>query len=148
MNTIKLNSSYLVPDLHNQFNIFFDDFLMRNHFLTHQAYRASVAHIYEDEHAWHVEVSLAGFQKEDINLSLEDRHLKVSAERKSKYQEDSTESRSIHREFGGFTFKRTFKLPTRVDLENIKADYQNGVLHITLPKTKSQELAAREIPIS
>jgi len=101
----------------------------------------------EDESAYVVEVDLPGVKKEDIkvNIDPEKRTLTISGERKFKEEVKKEDYYKIESSYG--KFMRTFSLPENVDLDNIDAKTEEGVLHITLPKVKQEEKEVKEIPV-
>jgi HSP20 family protein len=88
-------------------------------------------------------VSGPGLSEKEIELKMEGQVLTIKGERKSMelegYSYHQTESR-----FGAFS--RSFTLPETADLENIKADYKNGVLTITIPQ--KPEVKPRTIQVN
>lgn len=84
---------------------------------------------------YRLEVAAPGLTKEDFKVNIEDNILTISAE-KTMENETKEGEKFLRREFGYSTFKRSFTLPETVDIANIKATYENGVLHLTLPKTE------------
>jgi len=90
--------------------------------------------LHEDKDGFVVKMDLAGMKKEDIDVSLHDGSLSISGERKS---EDTHENAEVYRaeRFVG-RFQRTVTLPAPVAADKIKAQYKDGVLTITLPKTE------------
>jgi HSP20 family protein len=88
-------------------------------------------------------ISLPGIHEKEIDLKVEGQVLTIIGERTSLeadgYSYHQTESR-----FG--TFSRSFTLPETTDLENIKADYKNGVLNITVPQ--KPEIKPRTIKVN
>ncbi len=101
----------------------------------------------EDENAYIVEVDLPGVKKEDIkvNIDQEKRTLTISGERKFEKEVKKDDYYKIESSYG--KFMRTFSLPENVDIENIDAKTEEGVLHITLPKIKKEEKEVKEIPV-
>ncbi|WP_300368071.1 Hsp20/alpha crystallin family protein [Hydrogenimonas sp.] len=101
----------------------------------------------EDENAYIVEVDLPGVKKEDIkvNIDAEKRTLTISGERKFKEEVKKDDYYKIESSYG--KFMRTFSLPENVDVENIDAKTEEGVLHVTLPKVKKEEKEVKEIPV-
>ncbi len=87
----------------------------------------------ENDAAFRLEVAAPGLAKEDFKVNIEDNTLTISAENKVENETKEGE-KFLRREFGYSTFKRSFTLPETIDVENIKAAYDNGVLHLTLPK--------------
>ena len=73
-----------------------------------------------------------GFKKEDFNIEVQQKSLIISSEKQFE-NENNNEKYSL-KEFSYSSFKRIFNLPESIDIEAIKANYENGVLHISLPK--------------
>jgi len=92
----------------------------------------------EGEFAYHVEVDLPGIKKEDVDIKVEDNTLIISGERKVKDEIKEENYYKIESSFG--TFSRSFSLPDEIDLENIHAESENGVLEVTLPKLESAKV--------
>ena len=90
--------------------------------------------IYEDKDNLFVKVELPGMKREDIEVSLHEGCLSVSGERKSESKHEDAEVYRAERFFG--RFQRTITLPTPVAADKVKAQYQDGILNITLPKTE------------
>lgn len=83
-----------------------------------------------DEHL-EIVFEAPGVAKKDLKISVEDRTLTISGERTR-----STEGRRLTSEIAYGAFKRSFLLPKTADAESIKANYEDGVLRITVAKTK------------
>ena len=88
-------------------------------------------------------IDMPGFNKEDINLSLEDGYLTVKAERKEKEEESD---RYVRRE-RQMSIKRSYYVGENLAPEDIKAKYDNGVLELNVPKKEEKKIAARSIKI-
>lgn len=101
--------------------------------------------VYETAKMFEITVELPGMNKEDFDISLDDNVLTISGERRATDGEES--GRRYHRIESRFgRFSRSLPLPNVVDVENIEAKYENGVLAISIPKLK--EKAGRKIEIS
>jgi len=100
--------------------------------------------VYEDKDTLQVKAELAGLNKEDIEISLQDGYLVLSGERKQEEKQDNNEVYRSERWVG--RFHRTISLPCRVEADKIKATYNEGVLTVTLPK--AEEAKPKQIPIS
>jgi HSP20 family protein len=88
----------------------------------------------EDENAFHLEALVPGVEPADLDLSVMNRTLTLSGERRESEFKDA----SCHRnERGSGRFLRTIELPSEVENEAINAEYRNGVLRVTLPKAES-----------
>jgi len=88
--------------------------------------------IKENEKDFELELSVPGRNKEDFKIEINENVLTISTESKT---EDNVEKENYtRREFVYSSFKRAFTLPETVDEDNIKANYDNGILKFTLPK--------------
>ena len=88
--------------------------------------------IKEAADAFIVEMAVPGLKKSDFNIHLENKLLTISAELSEEHEnQDKTYTR---REFGYSSFKRTFTLPETVNDSKINASYNDGILHVYLPK--------------
>lgn len=102
------------------------------------------AEIIESKDHFFVRAELPGVQKEAVKITLENNLLTLSGE---KAYQAGPEDKTYHlRETRYGKFERSFRLSEGIDRQNIKAEFQDGVLEITLPKTK--ESLSREIAIS
>lgn len=90
--------------------------------------------LHENKDAFTVKVELPGMKKEDIEISLHDGSLSISGERKSEKKFEDAEVYRAERFVG--RFQRTVALPAAVAADKAKAEYKDGVLTITLPKTE------------
>ena len=97
----------------------------------------------EDNEAFRVEVAAPGLKKEDFKVTLDNGLLTVSAENHSQHEEKNQEGRYTRREFSYSSFSRSFTLPTTVEADRIDARYQDGILHLEIPK---KEEAKRKGP--
>ncbi|MFB6295795.1 MAG: Hsp20/alpha crystallin family protein [Halobacteriales archaeon] len=82
-----------------------------------------------------VTAELPGFEKEDIEVTLADRTLRIDADRDS---ETATEGEYIRRERRRESTSRSVHLPEAVAEEGIEASHSNGVLTVTLPKQDAE----------
>lgn len=92
----------------------------------------------EGEFAYHIEIDVPGVKKEDISVHVEDSTLVVSGERKIKNEIKEENYYKIESSFGSFS--RSFSLPEDVDIENIHAESEDGVLEVVVPKLESAKL--------
>ena len=81
-----------------------------------------------------VEMAAPGMKKEDFRIELDGNNLTIASEHKNENTENEGE-RYSRREFSYQSFQRTFTLPRDVvDIDQIHAKYENGVLHLLIPK--------------
>jgi len=88
--------------------------------------------IYEDEHTITLKLDVPGVEEKDIDVRIQDNTLTVHGERKIEKEEKEENYRRVERQYG--TFTRSFTLPSSVDPAQVNAQYDNGVLQISLAK--------------
>jgi HSP20 family protein len=88
--------------------------------------------MWEDEKAYHVEAELPGISEKDLSISVLGNELRIEGGREEENVEEKKNYLRRERSFGKFS--RILRFP--VDLEDSKAEakYENGILHLTLPK--------------
>ena len=154
------SSSGMFPGFNSLFNDFFDVdrfFPQMSMSPAMQQMRQSPAvNIIENDSEFRIEVQAPGMKKEDFNIDMEENRLTISAERKYEHEESSDDKekggkgksgkgkgqaneRYTRREFGYSQFSRSFMLPENVDPERIEANYQDGILNLTLPKREEEQ---------
>lgn len=79
-------------------------------------------------------IELPGISKDDIDISLENRVLTVSGERRFN-QDDRDSYRRVERSYGKFT--RSFRVSADVDGNRVSASFKDGVLELELPKAEA-----------
>ena len=105
--------------------------------------------IKENNDAFMIEVAVPGMKKEDFNVDFDNGRLTISSERKDENVEK--EGKKItRREFSYQSFQRSFSIPNNiVDADKISAKYDNGILHLSLPKREEvKPKPAKQIAIS
>tara|TARA_B110000014_G_scaffold249289_1_gene224464 strand:- start:107 stop:535 length:429 start_codon:yes stop_codon:yes gene_type:complete len=131
----------LINDFDNMLDTMFNDgwngSLIRNNNLS--------VDIIEKENEFELTADLPGFEKKEINLSIQDKVLSLIAHHKS--SSDSKESYRL-RERNSKSFNRSFTLPENVIDEKINAKFNNGSLKIILPKVEKIEPEIKKIKIS
>jgi HSP20 family protein len=90
--------------------------------------------VFEDKDNVTVRAELPGMTKEQIEVSLHDGSLSISGERKQESKFEDAEVYRAERFFG--RFQRTVVLPAPVAADKVKAQYKDGILTVTLPKTE------------
>jgi len=100
--------------------------------------------VYEDKDSVFVKAELPGMKREEIELSLHDKTLSISGERKAESKHQDAEVYRSERFVG--RFQRTISLPSPVASDKVKAQYKDGILTVTLPKT--EEAKPKQINVS
>lgn len=108
--------------------------------------RVPSVNISETPDDFRLELAAPGLEKSDFKINLEQKILTISVEKQE--QDESRESNYTKREFSYTAFKRSFNLPDIADSENIRAEYNNGLLRVVIPKREDAKVRTREIQIS
>ncbi len=98
---------------------------------------APAVNVTDNEKSYDVEVAAPGMKKEDFNVAVDNGVLTISSEKETETEE--TKDNYTRKEFSYSSFSRSFGLPENVDDKKIKAKYDNGILKITIPKTKAKK---------
>ena len=88
--------------------------------------------IYETENDLVLTAEVPGVEEDDIEIKIEDNTLSLSGDRKFEKETKEENYHRIERSYGSFF--RSFTIPRNVDQEKIKAEHDNGVLKISMPK--------------
>jgi len=102
--------------------------------------------IKEEDREFAIEMAVPGMKKDEISIEIEKDVLMISSNRNEEKKEDfGTYSR---REFGTYSFCRSFKIPESVKSDKIKASFDNGILNVTLPKSEETATLNRTVKIA
>ena len=99
--------------------------------------------MFEDSNTIKIIVEIPGVKPEDVKFSLENNTLTIRGEKKQIAEEKTERMHRYERTYG--SFERVFSLPSTVDPEQIEANYDAGLLTVTLPK--AERARPREIPV-
>ena len=128
-----------VAVLQNRLNSIFNDFASSNGELHNESLSAGnfipPVDIYEDANRLVLKLEVPGISQEDLQIDLENQTLTVKGERKFVNDEKEENFHRIERRYGNFV--RSFTLPSTIETESAQANYENGVLAITLPKKEA-----------
>jgi len=100
--------------------------------------------VYEDEHSIQLKMEVPGIDEKDIDIRLENNIMTVKGERQFNQETKEENYHRIERRYGSFS--RTFTLPNAVNPEDVKAQYDKGVLTIRLGKRA--EAKPKQIKVS
>jgi HSP20 family protein len=95
--------------------------------------------IRESDEEYAIEVAAPGMKKGDFDLRLDHNVLSISSEKEHRNDEKDEKGNYTRREFSFQSFRRSFTLPDAADGEKIKAKYNEGILHITIPKREEMK---------
>jgi HSP20 family protein len=104
--------------------------------------------IVETEDAHIFKLDAPGMSESDVQIDVHDNVLSISGERKSEFEEtdETTKVHRVERSYG--SFKRSFRLPDGVDAATVSAEFEGGVLSITVPKPTEPRPAKHSVPIT
>ena len=100
--------------------------------------------ITEDKDRYEITVEIPGVKKEDVKVNIHDNVLTIEGEKKGSTEKKEGNNYRSERYFGKFS--RSFTLNSEIDADKVKADFDNGVLKIALPK--SEKIKPRQITIN
>lgn len=101
--------------------------------------------VMENDEAYVVKASLPGFDPEDVDITFENEMLTIKAEVKEEQEEKDEERRYYMRERRYGRFSRSISLPSTIDVDAIEANFEAGVLTLSLPK--AEEAKPKRIPV-
>ena len=130
--------------LQDQINRLFNDALERTGQESNLTAWAPAVDIYENEHELVVKADLPDIDAKDLDIRVENNILTIRGERKFEKKVNEDNYLRVERAYGAFS--RSFALANTVNPDGIKADYQNGVLTLTIPKR--EEAKPKQIKVS
>lgn len=102
--------------------------------------------IYDHKDHYAIEVAAPGREKNDFKVQV-DKNLLVISQDKKETTETAGDVRQVRKEFGLKSFKRSFTLDEKIDVEGIVAKYENGILKLTLPKKEQVKESSKDITV-
>jgi len=133
-----------VTTLQDQVNRLFNDVFERKGEESSLSAWAPAVDIYETEHELVVKADLPDVDPKDLDIRVENNILTIRGERKFEKKVSEENYLRVERSYGSFA--RSFTLANTVNAEAIKADYQNGVLTLTVPKR--EEAKPKQIKVN
>ena len=92
-----------------------------------------------------VSAELPGMEEKDVHVILNDDRLTIKGEKRAEREGGDADRHYVERSYGAFS--RTIPLPASVDRDKCEATFKNGVLKVTLQKTKEALAPGHEIPV-
>ena len=100
----------------------------------------------ETETEFFLSADMPGLDKKDVSVDIHDGIITIKGERDIDNEKSTDGYRIRERQLG--SFNRSFRLPDNVNEDKVAAKFKNGVLTVTLPKTKEILPEGRQIKIS
>jgi HSP20 family protein len=130
--------------LQDQINRLFNDTFERAGQESNLTTWAPAVDIYENEHELVVKADLPDVDPKDLDIRVENNILSIRGERKFEKKVNEDNYLRVERAYGSFS--RSFSLANTVNADGIKADYQNGVLTLNIPKR--EEAKPKQIKVN
>lgn len=141
MTTVKFNQ----PSL-KTFDVFLDNLFNELPASKNSSMNFPAVNIYENNNQYNLELNVPGRKKEDFKITLEKEILTISFEKNEEKKEEN--QKVIKREFVIPSFKRSFTLDEKINADEIKAKYENGILYLALPKKEEVKVLPKEITVN
>lgn len=123
--------------LQRQMNRLFDEAITPSALLEREQLKAPAIEMSETAEALQLKLELPGMEAKDLDIQVTENSVYISGERK---QESKTDENGVTRsEFYYGKFQRMIPLNTRIQNTEVKAEYKDGILNLTLPKTHQEK---------
>ena len=126
----------MMPRRRNEFDLF--DEMFNDPFFTRGENKLMKTDIKEKKDHYELEVDLPGYEKENIKIELSDGYLTVHASM-NKTVDDEKDSKYVHKERYVGNSSRSFYVGENIKEEDVKANFKNGTLKLTLPKQNEEK---------
>ena len=94
--------------------------------------------ISETEKGYVISGEIPGIDDKDLNVTFTDGIITIKGEKKKETEEKEENYHRIERHYG--SFQRSFRVPDKVKMDELDANYKDGVLKLTLPKAEVNEV--------
>ncbi len=111
-------------------------------FFSHNDNKMMKTDIIENENSYSIAIDLPGYEKEDIQIEVNDGYLTINAKTKKEVNENETDGKYVRRERYFGECSRSFYVGESLETEDIKANFKNGTLKLEVPKKEEK----KEIP--
>ena len=127
----------MIPRKRNEFDLF--DSMFEDPFFERKENKWMKTDIKEKGNNYIIEVDLPGYEKDNIQIEMENGYLKVSAKVENSNDEEE-EGKYIHKERFYGECSRSFYVGDNVKEEDVKASFKNGILTLTVPKEEQKKI--------
>lgn len=144
MTLVKFNPAKTASVVNPWFNDVFESVFNDSTLTDRLVSRVPAVNIAETEEDFQIELAIPGLKKEDFKIGVDKNILNISAEKKNEQTEGKKYSK---REYNYTSFTRSFTLPDTIDHSKINAEYNDGVLKLTVAKKEEAKIQSREISV-
>lgn len=132
----------MIPRKRNDFDLFEDMFA--DPFFERKESRLMKTDIKEKKDKYIIDVDLPGYEKENIEIEMENGYLKVTAKATKNIDESDEDEKYIHKERFYGECSRSFYVGDNIKEEDIKASFKNGILSLCIPKEEPKKLEEKK----
>ena len=141
----------LMPSIFGEslFDDWFDDFDRQMQHMDRRLYgrnanREMKTDVREKEDGYEIDMDLPGFKKDQVELTLENGYLTVTANKGFDKDEKDDKGRMIRQERYAGSMQRSFYVGQNMTEEDVKARFEDGVLHLNLPKKDAKKVPEKK----
>ena len=141
----------LMPSIFGEslFDDWFDDFDRQMQHMDRRLYgrnakREMKTDVREKEDGYEIDMDLPGFKKDQVELTLENGYLTVTANKGFDKDEKDDKGRMIRQERYAGSMQRSFYVGQNMTEEDVKAHFEDGVLHLNLPKKDAKKVPEKK----
>ena len=138
-------SNWMDQIFQDNLNRFFKDDFWGFNGLNHQV--NVPVNLRETDKSYEMSLVAPGLQKEDFKLHVSDELLTISYEQKQEHNEKNKNEGWLRKEYKMQSFSRSFVMDDSVDTDKISASYDNGILHLSLPKKETARKLSKSIDV-
>ncbi|MBW3540391.1 MAG: Hsp20/alpha crystallin family protein [Planctomycetes bacterium] len=141
---VPFRGTNLFGDFRREFDSLFNRFFSEEdggHELS--TWHVPAANVAESEGQYEVTLDLPGIKPDELNVEFKHGELWISGQRQHEHEEKGKTWHRVERQFG--EFRRVIRLGDDVDAEKVNAEYRDGVLKISVPKTESAQTKRIEV---
>ena len=102
--------------------------------------------VYEYDDKIGIVAEIPGLNKKQLKVDVEEGTLTISGDKHNTFEDDG--ARVLRRELKQSSFKRSFQLGELLDGENVSANFKDGVLSVSIPKTEPVQPEKHSVKIS
>jgi HSP20 family protein len=149
MNLLKWDPFRELEDVSNRLNRIFGSSPARaragNEMLALADWTPSVD-ISETDTAYLIKAEIPEVKKDDVKVSIQEGMLTIQGERKQEKEEKGKKFHRIERSYGSFV--RSFRVPDDADESGVKAEFKDGMLNVTLPKSEKAKTKSINVAVT
>ncbi len=140
----KNSSSSFVEALFDMFNTGMNNFMEQteNHQESSSTAFQPRLNVIKGDNAYELELLIPGAQKEDIKIAYDSKLLTIT------YSKEKSNKHYMKKEFGFDNYERKIRVRPNMDLDNMDANYNNGVLTLNIPKKSDHNSDIKEVNVN